>query len=108
MSNRLKSACLTIIATGSCGRLRNVTILVDCVQGNKLCPRPFYPLDPKDLFHKTPLLKSHLCTVSSYKKGIVRPTHDTNNKKQNSDQTDAYQTGAIYLKFCPQACTPNR
>ena len=40
MSNGLTSACLTIVATGSCGRLKTITIPVDCVQGNMLLPCP--------------------------------------------------------------------
>ena len=99
MNNGLTPARLTIVATGSCDRLKTITIPVDCVQGNKLCPHPLYQLDPKDLFQKTPLLKSHLCMVLKCKRGWLGQ-YDTNNKKQNLDQTDAYQTGALYPKFC--------
>ena len=65
VSNGLTFACLTIIATGSYGRLRTLTILVNGVQSNKLRPRPLQKLNPKDLLQKNPLLKGNLCMVPS-------------------------------------------
>ena len=50
LSDRLTSMCVTIVVTGGNCRLGTFIVPVNGVQSNKLLPRPFCQLDPKDLF----------------------------------------------------------
>ena len=108
MSNELTSARLTIVVTGSCSRFRTLTIPMDGVQSNQLHPRFVRQLNPKDMLQEIPLLKSNLWAITISNKKTVRISNKTSKRKRSLRQTDTYQTRALYPKFCPLACTPNR
>lgn len=68
MSNGLTFAHLTIVATGSCGRFRTLTIPMDSVQSNQLQPHFVQQLDPKNLLQEAPLFKSNFYAIPSCNK----------------------------------------